>query len=79
MIRTGVSVLGWALLATGALASVVLLALRLVTELHTLHPVVIAVASFIPLLWIPVLIACLGLLLVLRARWRLLGAVVLVA
>ena len=79
MIRTGVSVLGWVLLVTGALASLVLLVLRLFPELHTWHHYVIAAATFIPLLWIPVLIASLGLLLVLRARWKLLGAVVLVA
>lgn len=79
MIRTGSSVLGWALLAVGALASAVLLVLRLVPELHTWHHLLIAVASFIPLLWIPVLAACLGLLLVLRGRWKLLGAVVLIA
>lgn len=79
MIRTGVSVLGWTLLATGALASAVLLVLRQATVLHTWHSSVIVAATFIPLLWIPVLIACLGLLLVLRARWKLLGAVVLVA
>lgn len=63
----------------GVLAAAVLLVLRLVTELHTWHPFVIAISSFVPLLWIPVLVGCLGLLLVLRARWRLLGAVVLIA
>ena len=79
MIRMGVSILGWGLLVAGVLASAVLLILRLVPELHTWHSSVIAVASFIPLLWIPVLVACVGLVLVLRARWRLLGAAVLVA
>ncbi|WP_299305921.1 endonuclease/exonuclease/phosphatase family protein [uncultured Brachybacterium sp.] len=79
MRRTGVSVLGWVLLVAGVLASAVLLILRLVTELHTWHHHVIAISSFMPLLWIPVLVGCLGLLLVLRARWRLLGAAVLIA
>lgn len=79
MIRTGVSVLGWGLLVPGTLAASALLILRVFTTLHTWHPVVIAAASFIPLLWIPVLISCLGLILVLRARWRLLGAALLVA
>lgn len=78
MIRMGVSVLGWGLLVTGVLASAVLLVLRQVTELHTWHYYLIAAASFIPLLWIPVLVGCVGLILVLRARWRLLGAAVLV-
>lgn len=79
MIRMGVSVLGWGLLVAGVFASAALLVLRLVTELHTWHHYVIAAASFTPLLWIPVLVACVGLILVLRARWRLLGAAVLVA
>ncbi|GAA1484656.1 endonuclease/exonuclease/phosphatase family protein [Brachybacterium fresconis] len=79
MIRTGVSVLGWGLLVPGTLAASALLILRVFTSLHTWHPVVIAAASVIPLLWIPVLISCLGLILVLRARWRLLGAALLVA
>lgn len=79
MIRTGVSVLGWGLLIPGALAASALLILRVFTTLHTWHPVVIAAASFIPLLWIPVLVACLGLTLVLRARWRLIGAALTVA
>ncbi|MGP4975274.1 endonuclease/exonuclease/phosphatase family protein [Brachybacterium tyrofermentans] len=78
MIRTGVSVLGWGLLVAGVLASAALLVLRLVTELHTWHHSVIAAATFIPLLWIPVLVGCVGLILVLRAWWRLLGAAVLV-
>ena len=63
----------------GVLASAVLLVLRLVPEIHTWHFYVIAVSSFMPLLWIPVLVGCLGLLLVLRTRWRLLGAAVLIA
>ncbi|MGP9845318.1 endonuclease/exonuclease/phosphatase family protein [Brachybacterium sp. 107] len=79
MIRMGVSILGWGLLVTGVLASAVLLVLRQVTELHSWHHFVIAAATFIPLLWIPVLVGCVGLILVLRARWRLLGAAVLVA
>ncbi|MGP9583733.1 hypothetical protein [Brachybacterium sp. AOP35-5H-19] len=70
MRRAGVSILGWALLVVGVLASAVLLVLRLVPELHTWHHYVIAISSFIPLLWIPVLVGCLGLLLVLRGRWR---------
>lgn len=79
MIRMGVSILGWGLLVTGVLASAVLLVLRQVTELHSWHQYVIAAATFIPLLWIPVLVGCVGLIPVLRARWRLLGAAVLVA
>ncbi|HEX7350962.1 endonuclease/exonuclease/phosphatase family protein [Brachybacterium sp.] len=79
MVRTGVSILGWALLAAGVLAAAVLLVLRQVTEVHTWHHLLIAAATFIPLLWIPVLVGCLGLILVLRGRWRLLGAVVLIA
>lgn len=79
MIRTGISVLGRTLLVTGLLASAVLLVLRQATVLHTGHSSVIVAATFIPLLWIPVLVACVGLMLVLRARWRLLGAVVLIA
>lgn len=79
MLRAGVSVLGWVFLVAGVLASAVLLVLRFVPELHTWHHYVIAASSFIPLLWIPVLVGCLGLLLVLRARWRLLGAAVLIA
>ncbi|SLN02362.1 Integral membrane protein [Corynebacterium xerosis] len=75
----GVSILGWVLLVTGVLASAVLLVLRQVTELHSWHHFVIAAATFIPLLWIPVLVGCVGLILVLRDRWRLLGAAVLVA
>jgi len=79
MIRTGVSALGWVLLVAGGLASAGLLVLRLVPELHTWHHLVIAAASFIPLLWVPALAACLGLILVLRERWRLVGAAVLIA
>ena len=79
MRRTGVSILGWTLLVAGVVVSAVLLVLRLVPELHTWHHYVIAMSSFIPLLWIPVLVGCLGLLLVLRARWRLLGAALLIA
>lgn len=79
MMRTGATALGWVLLVPGMLGTVVLLVLRLFPELHTWHHYVIAAATFIPLLWIPVLVACLGLLLVLRSRWRLLGAVVLIA
>lgn len=79
MIRTGVSILGWTLLVPGALAVAVLLVLRVVTEVHTWHSAVIVAATFIPLLWVPVLIACLGLLLVLRRWRRLLAAVVLIA
>lgn len=66
-------------MVAGVLASAVLLVLRLVPELHTWHHYMIAISSFMPLLWIPVLVGCLGLLLVLRARWRLLGAAVLIA
>ena len=79
MMRTGARTLGWVLLVPGMLGTVVLLVLRLVPELHIWHHYVIAAATFIPLLWIPVLVGCLGLLLVLRARWRLLGAAVLIA
>lgn len=71
--------LGWILLVPAGLAAAVLIVLRLFTELHTWHPLMIATSTFIPLLWIPVLISCLGLLLVLRDRWRILGAVVLIA
>lgn len=78
MIRTGVSVLGWVLLVAGVLASSTLLVLRHATALHDAHSLVIVAASFIPLLWIPALVACLGLILVLRAQWRLLGAAALI-
>lgn len=79
MIRTGVSVLGWGLLVTGVLSAAALLVLRLVTGLHTWHHYVIFASSFIPLLWIPVLVACVGLVLVLRARRRLIGIAFLLA
>ena len=72
MIRTGVLVLGWGLLVTGVLASAALLVLRLVTELHTWHHSVIA-ANVHPAAVDPVLVGCVGLILVLRAWWRLLG------
>lgn len=78
-VRTAASTLGWVLLVTGGLASAVLLVLREVTVLHTWNLFLIVAATFIPLLWIPALVACLGMVLVLRARWRALGAVVLVA
>ena len=70
--------LGWALLVPAVPAAAALLILRLFTQLHTWHPSLIAAASFIPLLWIPALTAGIGLTLVLRSRWRLLGAAVLI-
>jgi endonuclease/exonuclease/phosphatase (EEP) superfamily protein YafD len=42
--------------------------------LHTWHEYLIIAATFIPLLWVPLLVAVLGLMLLLRARWRLLTA-----
>lgn len=70
---------GWVLLTLGLLGTATLLLLRQVTLLHTAHQVVIAAASFIPLLWVPLLFACLGLVLVLRSWWRLLGAALTLA
>lgn len=65
---------GWVLLIPGLLGAAALLVLRQVTVVHTWHEYLIAASSFIPLLWVPLLIACLGLVLVLRSWWRLLGA-----
>jgi endonuclease/exonuclease/phosphatase (EEP) superfamily protein YafD len=78
MLRTAVSVLGWVLLVPSLIAIVALVLLRAVTELHTWHHYVIAAATFIPMLWIPVLIGCTGLILVLRSWWRLVGVAALV-
>ena len=78
MLRTAVSVLGWVLLVPSLIAILALVLLRAVTELHTWHHNVIAAATFIPMLWIPVLIGCVGLVLVLRSWWRLLGVAALV-
>lgn len=65
---------GWVLLVLGVLGAAALLVLRQVTVIHTWHEYLIAAASFIPLLWLPLLVAALGLVLLLRARWRLLAA-----
>ncbi|WP_341855076.1 endonuclease/exonuclease/phosphatase family protein [Brachybacterium sp. GPGPB12] len=51
-----------------------LLVPRQVTVIHTWHGYLIAAASFIPMLGVPPLVAALGLVLLLRARWRLLAA-----
>ncbi|MCZ4324933.1 endonuclease/exonuclease/phosphatase family protein [Brachybacterium paraconglomeratum] len=75
--RRGVTALrgtGWVLLALGVLGAAALLVLRQVTVIHTWHEYLIAAASFIPLIWLPLLVAALGLVLLLRARWRLLAA-----
>src|SRR5690606_18321500 len=65
---------GWVLLVLGVLGAAALLVLRQVTVIHTWHEYLIAAASFIPLLWVPLLVACVSLTLVLRRRWRLIGA-----
>ena len=75
--RRGVGLLrtlGRALLLGGLVGTASLLVLRLVTVLHTWHEHLIAAASFIPLLWVPLLVAVLGLVLLLRERWRLIAA-----
>ncbi|WP_394214369.1 endonuclease/exonuclease/phosphatase family protein [Brachybacterium vulturis] len=79
MIRTALWALGWALLLGGLLAATALLVLRQVTVLHTWHEYLIAAASFIPMLWVPLLLAALGLVLRLRGRWRLLAATLTLA
>ncbi|MEJ6542976.1 endonuclease/exonuclease/phosphatase family protein [Brachybacterium paraconglomeratum] len=65
---------GWVLLVLGVLCAASLLVLRQVTVIHTWHGYLIAAASFIPMLGVPLLVAALGLVLLLRARWRLLAA-----
>lgn len=79
MLRTAVSVLGWVLLVPSLIAIVTLVLLRYATELHTWHSSVIVAATFIPMLWVPALAGCTGLILVLRSWWRLLGVAALVA
>ena len=71
--------MGWVLLILGLLGTATLLVLRQVTVLHTWHEYLIAASTFIPLLWVPVLVAGLGLVLVLRSWWRLLGAAAVLA
>jgi len=70
---------GWVLVTLGLLGTAVLLVLRQVTVLHTWHEYLIAASTFIPLLWVPLLVAGLGLVLVLRSWWRLLGAAAVLA
>lgn len=65
---------GWVLLVLGVLGAASLLVLRQVTGIHTSHGYLIAAASFIPMLGVSLLVAALGLVLLLRARWRLLAA-----
>lgn len=78
ILRRALRALGWALLVAGLLGAAVLLTFRLVTVIHTWHPLLIAASTFIPMLWIPLLVAGVGLMLVLRSWRRLLGAALVV-
>ena len=64
------SVLGWILLVPGVVAAAALLVLDLFPALHALSRYAIYAATFIPFLWLPSLVAILGLGLVLRGWWR---------
>ena len=50
---------GWVLLMMGVLGAAALLVQRQVTVIHTWHEYLIAAASFIPMLWVPLLVAAL--------------------
>ncbi|MDO5068325.1 MAG: endonuclease/exonuclease/phosphatase family protein [Propionibacteriaceae bacterium] len=72
-------VLGWLLTGLAAAVACVLLWFKLVPAAQTWHELAIYTATFIPYLWLPTLVVGLGLLLLLRRPWRLLGAVMLAA
>ena len=72
-------VLGWILTGLSAAVACVLLHLKLVPGAQTWHGMAIYVSTFIPFLWLPCLTVGLGLVLLLRRRWRLIGGAVLVA
>ena len=79
MIRGQARVLGWVLLLGGLFGAASLLLLRQVTVVHTWHEYLIAASTFIPMLWVPLLVAALGLVLVLRSWWRLFGVALVLA
>lgn len=71
--------LGWVLLVTGGLAAALLVSLSVMTEWQTASMLLIAAATFIPLLWLPCCIAVLGLALALHRWWKLLAVPLAVA
>ena len=72
-------ILGWLLLIPSALAALGMVLLERFPVAHTWHPLLIAAATFIPLLWLATAVALVGLTLVLRGWGRLLGVLALVA
>lgn len=72
-------VIGWGLFVVGGAIALVLTVLGVFTVVHTWHELFIYAATFIPFLWIPSLLAALGLMLLLRGRWKLIGVGLLVA
>ncbi|MDO5676097.1 MAG: hypothetical protein Q4G35_01175 [Propionibacteriaceae bacterium] len=71
-------VLGWLLLIPGALAALGILLLDLFPVTHTWHPFLIAAATFIPLLWLPTVVALMGLVILVEGLPRLLAVAGLV-
>ncbi len=70
--------LGWMLLILGGTGVLVLGTFRLVPATHALNVWTLAASTFIPWLWIPALVACAGLALMLHRRWRWIAAAVTV-
>lgn len=71
-------VAGWVMAILGAIATVILVLFMFDRGLHGLSAITIAMSTFIPLTWIPILVTLVGLLLVVQkwGRWILAALVV---
>lgn len=64
-------IIGWTLFVSGSLSALLLLTLSLAPQLQTISTFFIGIATFIPLLWLPSVVAIVGLTMVQRG-WGLL-------
>lgn len=64
-------VVGWLLLVPSALVSGLLVALSVFTQWQTASPMLVAAATFIPMLWVPCCLLTFGLAFVLPRWWKL--------
>ncbi|MEZ5086512.1 MAG: hypothetical protein R2722_09745 [Tessaracoccus sp.] len=68
-------IVGWVLLVLGAVAAAALGLLNLFPIAQTWGTVLLGLSTFIPMMWIPAVVAIVGLAVVLRGRWKLVAAV----
>ncbi|MDF1488287.1 endonuclease/exonuclease/phosphatase family protein [Tessaracoccus caeni] len=68
-------VIGWILLILGALSTSALVLLELLPIVQTWATVLLYFSTFIPMMWIPAVVAIVGLAVVLKGRWKFAAAV----